>query len=162
MATTILAFPKDATGKDAPKPSNFDELFAKAEASYQKALAIDGANGGYNYNMGVLYYNLATDYNKRMNELADVINKSKVAAEKKKLEDNYTKLNASRDANFEKALPFLMKTVAAYEPNAKNLNSEDKFSYQSALIALKEIYARKNDMAKSSEYKAKLEASKAK
>lgn len=157
-----LAFPKDANGKELAKPSNFDELFAKAESSYQKALTIDGANGGYNYNMGVLYYNLATDYNKRMNELADVINKSKVLADKKKHEDNYAKLNASRDANFEKALPFLTKTIAAYEPNFKSLNSEDKFSYQSALIALKEIYARRNDMTKSAEYKAKLEASKAK
>lgn len=157
-----LAFPKDATGKDAPKPSNFDELFAKAETSYQKALAIDGANGGYNYNMGVLYYNLATDYNKRMNELADVINKSKVPAEKKKLEDNYAKFNTNRDASFEKALPFLVKTVAAYEPNEKSLSSDDKFSYISALTALKEIYARKNDMAKSAEYKAKLELAKKK
>lgn len=153
-----LAFPKDTSGKELTKPANFDELIGKAESSYQKALAIDGSNGGYNYNMGVLYYNLATDYNKRMNELADIINKSKVPAEKKKHEDNYAKLNASRDANFEKALPFLVKTVAAYEPNVKNLGSDDKYSYRNALIALKEIYARKNDMSKSAEYKAKLEA----
>lgn len=157
-----LAFPKDATGKEGARPSNFDELFSKAESNYQKALAIDGTNGGYNYNMGVLYYNMATDNNRKMNELADLINKSKVPAEKKKLEDSYAKFNTTRDANFEKALPFLVKTVAAYEPNAKSLSSDDKFSYQSALIALKEIYARKNDMAKSAEYKAKLEASKAK
>lgn len=157
-----LAFPKDATGKELPKPANFEELFSKAEGTYQKALAIDGANGGYNYNMGVLYYNLATDNNKRMNELADVINKSKVPAEKKKQEDAYAKLNVTRDANFEKAIPYLVKTVAAYEPNAKSLGSDDKFSYQSALVALKEIYARKNDMTKSAEYKAKLDASRAK
>lgn len=157
-----MAFPKDATGKELAKPSNFDELFGKAEANYQKALAIDGANGGYNYNMGVLYYNLATDYNKRMNELADVINKTKVPAERKKHEDNYAKLNTGRDGNFDKAIPFLVKTVSAYEPNAGSLSADDKFSYQSALIALKEIYARKNDMAKSAEYKAKLEASRAK
>jgi len=157
-----LAFPKDANGKELPKPANFEELFSKAEATYQKALAIDGVNGGYNYNMGVLYYNLATDNNKRMNELADIINKSKNPAEKKKNEDSYAKLNTTRDANFEKALPYLVKTVTAYEPNAKSLSSDDKFSYQSALIALKEIYARKNDMTKSAEYKAKLDASRAK
>ncbi len=153
-----LAFPKDGVAK----PANFDELFSKAESNYQKAIAIDGANGGYNYNMGVLYYNMATEYNKRMNDAADVINKTKVAAEKKKQEDNYTKLTATRDANFDKAVPYLVKTVEAYEPNVKTLNEDDRFSYVSALTALKEIYARKNDMAKSGEYKAKLELAKKK
>ncbi len=152
-----MAFPKDADGKELAKPANYAELLGKAEDAYKRAITADANNAGYNYNLGVLYYNQATEYNKRMNEQADLSNSAK-GADKKKYEEAYNKIMVERDAAFDKAIPNLTKTVELLEPTASSLSADDKFSYQSALMALKEIYARKNDMAKSGEYKAKLEA----
>ena len=153
-----MAIPKDANGKELPKPDNYTDLLAKAEAAYAKAIAIDGNNGGYNYNAGVLYYNEGTELNKQMNKEADLSNSAKVAAEKKKHEDAYNKLTAQRDVLFDKAVPYFEKTVSTLGANVGSLNADDKFSYQSSLIALKEIYARKNQLDKSEEMKKKIEA----
>jgi hypothetical protein len=148
-----MAFPKDVNGKDMPKPANFLEYAGKAEASYAKALKIDAENGGYNYNMGVLFYNQASEFNNKINDI-----KGNTAADLKK----YDELKAQRDAMFDKAIPFLEKTYTVLGSKLGSLNADDKFSYQSALIALKEIYARKDDMNKSNEYKKKLDESRAK
>ena len=154
---TGVAFPKDA-----PKPANYTQLVSKAEAAYTKALALDANNGGYNYNMGVLYYNQASDINKEINNEADLTNKAKPGAEKKKHEDAYNELITKRDGIFDKAVPYFDKSVSIFEPKVGSLNADDKFSYQSALTALREIYARKNNMDKSNEMKKKLEESRKK
>ncbi len=148
-----MAFPKDANGKDLPKPANFQDYAAKAETNYGKALKIDAENGGYNYNMGVLFYNQASEFNNKINDI-----KGNTAADLKK----YDELKGQRDAMFDRAIPFLEKTYTVLGGKLGSLNADDKFSYQSALIALKEIYARKDDMNKSNEYKKKLEESRAK
>lgn len=145
-----MATPKDAQGKELPKPSNYVDLVGKAEGLYMSILKVDANNVGVNYNTGVLYYNQATDVNKQMNEI-----KGTSAADQKK----YDALKVQREALFTKSLPYLEKTYTILEPKAGSLNSEDKFTYQSALVALKEIYVRQNKMDKSAEMKAKLEQS---
>ncbi|OSZ78467.1 hypothetical protein CAP35_09500 [Chitinophagaceae bacterium IBVUCB1] len=153
---TSMAFPKSIDSKEPVKPDNYEELFSKSEDNYNKAIGLDPDNAGYNYNLGVLYYNHASGYNKQMNDAADAGNKTKVPAERKKHEDAYNKLMSQRDTYFDKAIPFFVKAVNTLEPKIDKVSEEDKFTYQGALSALKEIYARRNDMTKSNQYKEKL------
>lgn len=143
-----MASPKDANGKELPKPANYVDLVGKAEGLYMGILKIDPNNVGVNYNTGVLYYNQATDINKQMNEI-----KGTSAADQKKYDD----LKVKREAMFNKALPYLETANTVLSPKVSSLSPEDKFTYQSTLVALKEIYARQNKMDKSAEMKAKLE-----
>ena len=53
---------------------------------------------------------------------------------------------------------YLEKTVSMYDPQAASLSGEDKNSYMNALVAAKEIYAKKNNLEKATEFKKKLEA----
>lgn len=146
-----MAFPKDANGKEGPKPANFAELINKSEAAYLAALKVEPKNAEYNYNTGVLYYNQATEINKQMNDITGTS-----AAENKK----YDELKAKRDAFFTKAEPFFQATYGELEPKVGSMSPEDKFTYQSALVALKEIYAKQDKLDKSAEMKKKLDASK--
>lgn len=157
-----MAFPTDANGKEQPKPTNYLELLAKAEGYYNKLISVQPENGSYIADLGIMHYNQAMDYIKQMNEAAELGNKAKAAADKKKHEDAYNQLSTMRDAAYDKAIPSLEKSVSILEPKLASLSQDDKFSYQSALIALKEIYARRNNMDKSGVYKAKLEALKGK
>ncbi len=148
-----MATPKDATGKELPKPANYDTLVKKAEALYMAILKLDPQNVGVNYNTGVMYYNQATDVNRQMNDI-----KGNSAAEQKK----YDQLKLKREAYFTKALPYLETTYATLDSKAGSLNAEDKFTFQSTVIALKEIYVRVNNTAKAEAMKAKLEQIKSK
>ena len=134
--------------KEGTKPANSQELLAKAEAAYMAALKADPNNAGYQYNTGVLYYNQATDINNEMNKLGNT------PAEVKK----YDQMLIVRDSLFAKALPYLEKSISLLEPNAGSLNEEDKFTYQSSLVALSQMYARQNKMDKVAEIKAKIDA----
>jgi Flp pilus assembly protein TadD len=147
-----IAFPKDGSGKDLPKPANYAELVGKAEATYLKALAISPDHVDYNYNTGALYYNQATEVNNDMNKIT-----GNTPKEVKQFED----LKVKRDGIFDKAKPYLEKTVSVLDPKS-SLTADEKFTYQSALTALRQIYAMQNDLKKASELKAKLEASRSK
>lgn len=57
-----LANPKKADGSDADKPSNYEDLLAKAIEYYKKAIELDPNNYDANYNLGVLYYNQSVYY----------------------------------------------------------------------------------------------------
>lgn len=140
-----MAFPKSG-----PKPANYAELLGKAEAAYNKALEISPNSAEYSYNLGVLYYNQATEINEQMNNVPD----DRSAASKKRYDDLTTK----RDAMFAKALPHLEKTIAILEPKVGKLTEDDRFTYRASLQAAKEIYARQNKLDKSAELKKKLEA----
>lgn len=144
-----MANPKDAAGKELPKPANYAELIGKAETAYMNALKASPNNPEYNYNTGVLYYNQATEFNNQMNAI-----KGSSAAEQKKYDD----LMKKRDALFAKALPFLEKTFTTMEPNVASLNEQDRFTYRASLQAAREIYARQNQLDKAAELKKKLEA----
>ena len=112
------------------------DYFKSAISSYEKALEIDPSSAYSTYSIGSLYYNDAAAIVPVMNALGT----SK--ADQKK----YDALKAEMTAMFDKALPYFLKAEAA-DKNDRN-----------TLIALKEIYARKNDFAKSGEYKKRLEA----
>jgi len=148
-----LAFPKDANGKDQPRPANYATLVAKAEEAYLKAISLDKQNKPeYSYNLGALYFNQASAIINEMNALGTS------AADQKK----YDELAVQRDAMFGKALPHLEKVFQSLDANAGKLNAEDGITYQSVIIALREIYAKQNKMDKVSEMKNKLEAYKSK
>lgn len=145
-----LAFPKDDKGRIATtRPANYNELITKTEAAYSAALKNDPDNLDYNYNTGVFFYNQATMINEDMNAIT-----GNSDADNKK----YEALKKQRNDMFSKAIPYFEKILQQSEPKLSSLSQDDKFFYQSALIALKEIYAKQDNMSKSGEMKKKLEA----
>lgn len=145
-AYTNMAFPKEGA-----KPANFKELIAKAEAGFTKALEIEPDNLGYHYDMGVLYFNQAQALTEQMNSI------SGTSAEDNK---KWEALNAQRNVFFDKAFPHLEKIYATLEPRQKDLDTDNKFIYQSSLAAMSQIYALQNKMDKVAEIKKKIEESK--
>jgi len=112
--------------------------FDNAFDYYNQALTKDDSNFEATYSMGALYYNKAASYVEKLNEYAADL----TPAGMKK----YDSTKLEMDGLFEKALPFFLK--------AEGMNGKDG----NTLIALKEIYARLNDLEKSTEYKSKIEA----
>lgn len=142
------AYTNMAFAKEAGKPANYDELIAKAEAGFEKALSLDPDNIGYHYDMGVLYFNQASEVIEQMNNVPP------------NDEKKYNELQKVRDEKFNKATPHLEKVYTTYEPKFNSLDGDNKEMYKSALTAMKEIYARQNKMDKSSAMKTKLDAAK--
>lgn len=89
------------------------------------------------YSVGALYYNKAAAKTQELNELSSDFSKEGL----KKYEEKKTEIFAL----FEEALPHFKK-AESMDPNDVN-----------TLIALKEIFARKDDLATSNELKARLE-----
>jgi len=118
--------------EDPAKSAGYRE---SAESYYQQVLDLDPKNFDATYSIGALYYNKAATYVDELNELSADFS----AAGIKK----YDAKKAEMDGLFNQALPFFEK---AESMNEKDLNT---------VIALKEIYARLNDLEKSNEYKAK-------
>ncbi len=117
--------------KDVTKAQDY---FGKAEKYYNEALEIDDESFEALYSLGELNYNKAAGLVAKYNELP-------ISASAKEVDG----LKSDFLAAFEKALPFFLK---ADEINPKDYNT---------LTALKEIYARKDDFAKSKEYKTRIE-----
>jgi len=105
---------------------------------YNQGLEIDPANFDATYSIGAMHYNEAAAMTEDINTYANDFSKAGTT--------KYNDLKKTMDAKFDVALPFFLK--------AEGLNSKDL----NTLIALKEIYARKNDMTKAGEYKTKIEA----
>ena len=114
------------------------EYFDSAKKYYNEALELDPNNALSTYSLGALYYNKAAVVVDEMNKYASDLSKKGMM--------KYDSLKAEMEMLFDKALPYFLK--------AEELDPTD----QNTLIALKEIYARKNMMEKSTEYKQKLEA----
>ena len=112
--------------------------FDSAFDYYNQAISKDGSNFEAIYSMGALYYNKAATYVEKLNEYAADL----TPAGMKK----YDSTKLEMDELFGKALPFFKQ--------AEGINGEDP----NTLIALKEIYARLNDLEMSNKYKAKFEA----
>jgi len=144
-----MAFPKDAAGKDMAKPANYKDVVAKAESAYQNAIKLDPTKPEYQYNMGAVYFNQATEVNNKMNAIT-----GNTAADNKKFDD----LKKDRDAYFAKALPYLEQTYNILDPKSSNLNQDDKYTYQASMMALREIYSRLSQLDKAKAMKAKLDA----
>lgn len=118
-------------------PAKSQELRDKAKGYYETVL--EKAPGDFDamYSLGALYYNKAATYVDKLNTLSADLTPAGMKA--------YDSTKADMDGLFEKALPYFEK--------AEKANGEDP----NTIIALKEIYARLNNLEKSNEYKAKYE-----
>ncbi len=114
------------------------DAYAKEALSwYKKTLEKDPKNADAVYSIGAYYYNRAAKVSTEIKKIESDMSKE---GQKK-----YDKLTQEMLAEFDQALPFFQKSEAL-DPNNQN-----------ALIALKEIYARKNDMVMAKEFKTRLE-----
>ena len=127
-------FQKSSEAKDATKS---EEYIQSALDYYGKAMEKDPEYMDATYSIGALYYNRAAAYTQEMNKLADDYSKPGIA--------KYNAMKEQVDKEFEKALPYFQQ-AERMDPNDLN-----------TLIALKEIYARKNQLNVSNEFKARLE-----
>ena len=112
---------------------NFDNAFK----AYNSALERDAKFFDALYSIGALYYNRAAATTKDMNALADDYSKAGLK--------KYDELRKLVLTQFDEALPFFKQ--------AESLNANDR----NTLIALKEIFARKDDLPTSTEFKNRLE-----
>lgn len=114
-----------------------NEYFENARKYYNQALEKDPNYSDAIYSIGALYYNKAAAMTLELNKLADDYTKEGIA--------KYEKLKKEIFAEFDHALPYF-QDAEALSPNDVN-----------TLIALKEIYARKDDLEKSNEFKKRLD-----
>lgn len=115
-----------------------DEYFGQALKYYKQSYEIKPDYFDGIYSVGTLYYNKAAVQTTNLNEMSDDYSKAGIA--------KYNALKEKIDLLFDEALGYFI-TCEEMKPNDMN-----------TLIALKEIYARKNDFDKSNEFKARIEA----
>ena len=127
-------YQKEAQGGDAERSK---EYFDKALSYYNQAIEKDPTYSDAVYSIGALYYNKAAAMTLELNKLAEDYSKEGLK--------KYESLKEQIFAEFDKALPHFQK-AEALNPNDMN-----------TLIALKEIYARKDDLEKSNEFKERLD-----
>ncbi len=138
---TTLGNVNDQLYQRAMKDGNEEKAsgyFNAALKYFEKALDQDPNYFDAIYSIGQLYYNKAAQLTQEMNALADDYTKEGTTKYEEKKEQS--------DEMFEKALPYFQKAEAI---NDKDMNT---------LIALKEIFARKNDFEKSNMYKERIDA----
>ncbi len=104
---------------------------------YKKTLEKDPKNADAMYSIGAFYYNKAAKISAEIKKVESDMSK---AGQKK-----YDDMTKAMIAEFDVALPYFQKSEAM---DANN---------QNALIALKEIYAKKNDMTMTKEFKTRLD-----
>ena len=121
---------------DAKNEEKADKYFQLALDNYQSALDKKPDFFDAIYSIGALYYNRAAAMTTELNGFSDF---------SKKGQEKYDAMQKSVQDQFDSALPFFKK---AEKMNPSDLNT---------LIALKEIFARKNDFDTSNEFKARLE-----
>lgn len=114
-----------------------DEYFTKALGYYEQSLQKDPKYFDAIYSAGALYYNKAAAMTLELNKLADDYTKDGL----KKYNDKKKEISAQ----FDLALPYFQR--------CETLNPNDI----STLTALKEIFARRDDLEKSNEFKRRLE-----
>lgn len=111
--------------------------FNKALSYYDEAQEIDPTNITAIYSAGALYYNRAAQLTQKMLELQDDYSKEGIA--------KYDAMREQVMSEFDNALPYFKK-AEMIAPNDMN-----------TLIALKEIYAKKDDLEMSNVFKERLE-----
>ncbi len=114
-----------------------NEYFDGAMSYFNQSLEKDPDYVDAVYSIGALYYNKAALMTRELVVLEDDYSKEGTAKYKQLQEDVF--------AQFDKALPFFQK--------AESMNPSDR----NTLIALKEIYAKKNDLDMSNVFKERLE-----
>jgi tetratricopeptide (TPR) repeat protein len=125
------------TTKDNGDPVVADGYFTKSLEYFNKAIEMDPKNVEALYSIGALYYNKAALTSQKMNALSEDYSKDGL----KKFND----LKAQVFKQFDESLPYFQR-AEALNPNDTN-----------TLIALKEIYAKKDQLDLSKEFKARLE-----
>lgn len=114
-----------------------NEYFNEALNYYNQTLERNPKDFDAQYSIGALYYNRAANMTNELNELANDFSKEGM----KKYEAKKVEIFAE----FDKALPYFQK-AESLDPNSLN-----------TLIALKEIYARKDDLETSNKFKERME-----
>lgn len=125
------------TTKDNGDPVVADGYFTKSLEYFNKAIEMDPKNVEALYSIGALYYNKAALTSQKMNALSEDYSKDGL----KKFND----LKAQVFKQFDESLPYFQR-AEALNPNDTN-----------TLIALKEIYAKKDQLDLSKEFKTRLE-----
>ncbi len=131
-------YQRELTAKNDVKAK---EYFGEAVKYYTEASAKDPKNANAVYSMGALYYNQAALLTQALNAMPDDF--SNAGAKK------YKEKKDEIEVLFDKAIPFFKK--------AENLDPGDL----NTLIALSEIFARKEDFDASKEFKTRIETIKA-
>jgi len=122
---------------EAGNDEKAEEYFNGALKYYEQALEIEENNFDAIYSIGTLYYNKAASMTTELQKLADDYSKEGV--------EKYEALKEKIFSQFDKALPYFQR--------CEKLNPNDV----NTLIALKEIYARKDQLEISNEFKDRLE-----
>jgi hypothetical protein len=133
-----MANPKDKTGKDLPKPANFEELFKNAETNYLKAIELKPSNKDFMFdvlfNLGAMYNNyggmLASRKADKITDLMKVQKENEAAAA----------------VYYKKAIPYLEQSL--------EIRKEEK----QAMRALRILYLKTGDEAKAKEMSDRLQA----
>jgi tetratricopeptide (TPR) repeat protein len=123
--------------KDNGDPVVAEGYFIKSLEYFNKAIEMDPKNVEALYSIGALYYNKAAVTSQKMNALSEDYSKEGL----KKFND----LKAQVFKQFDESLPYFQR-AEALNPNDTN-----------TLIALKEIYAKKDQLDLSKEFKTRLE-----
>lgn len=122
---------------EAGKDEKANEYFDKALDYYQQAVDKDPESVDAVYSIGALYFNRAAALTQEQQKLAEKYDKESLK--------RYNALQKEIFQEFEKALPYFKK-AESIEPNDIN-----------TLIALKEIYARKDDLEMSKVFKERFD-----
>ncbi len=118
-------------------PTKAKPMQDDAQKYYNLTIEKDPKNTDALYSIGASYYNKAAALTKDMNALANDYSKDGTK--------KYDALQAEMNGYFDKALPFFQKAEA--------LNPDDF----NTVVALKEIFAKKNDMKLTAEFKTRLD-----
>lgn len=124
----------DNLSKDEKDAAKAQGLFDKAKKYYELAISKKPDNFDPYYNIGAMYYNKAVEVIKAREQLPF------------SAKTEYDAMTKKSEGYVAEAMPFFTK--------AEELDPKSKL----ILLAMKEVYARKGDFAKSNEYKARLEA----
>jgi tetratricopeptide (TPR) repeat protein len=122
------------------KDDEATQHFNDAKSYYEQAIAIDPKAGDAIYSIGALYYNKAAFRTQEMNALPE----------------DYTKPGLEKLETYRKEIMGLFDQALPYFQQSEGINPND----QNTLIALSEIYARKEDEL-SLEFKKRLDKVKA-
>jgi hypothetical protein len=128
----------DNLSQQEKDPAKQEELQKEAMVYYAKTLEMDSKNVDAIYSIGASFYNKAAKYSAELKKIGDL-------PQNKENDKKYNAKEKEMIAEFDKALPFFKK--------AESLNANDK----NTLIALKEIFAKKNDLAMSKEFKTRFD-----
>lgn len=136
-----MANPKDkATGKELPKPSDYETLIKNAEASYLKGIELNSTNKDYQYNLifnlGALYNNYGGYYQNR--QPATITEAGKIQKEN----------DIKSQENFKKAIPLLEQALT--------IKPDDR----PTMIALRKLYMFTKEDAKAREMNDKIKGGK--